>query len=70
MVSLSVSQDKNPIARSMYNRLGFSAADAEPVRVTGQITLRGQPFEVDDTLIYMIKRALGPQALAWASVLE
>ncbi len=55
-VSLSVSQDKNPIAHSMYNRLGFSAADAEPVRVTGQITLRGQPFEVDDTLIYMIKR--------------
>jgi GNAT superfamily N-acetyltransferase len=54
-LSLSVSQDKNPIARSMYNRLWFKPADADPVRVTGQITLRGQPFEVNDTLIYMIK---------------
>lgn len=54
-ISLSVSQDKNPAARSMYDRLGFSAADAAPVRVTGLISLRGQSVEVDDTLIYMIK---------------
>jgi predicted GNAT family acetyltransferase len=55
-MSLSVSQNKNPAARSMYNRLGYNAADAAPVRVTGLITLRGQSVEVDDTLIYMIKR--------------
>ena len=54
-ISLSVSQDKNPAARSMYNGLGYSAADAAPVRVAGLITLRGQSVEVDDTLIYMIK---------------
>ncbi len=55
-ISLSVSQDKNPAARSMYNRFGYSAADAAPVRVSGLITLRGRSVEVDDTLIYMIKR--------------
>ena len=54
-MSLSVSQDKNPAARSLYNRLGYSAADAAPVRVAGLITIRGQPVEVDDTLIYMTK---------------
>jgi predicted GNAT family acetyltransferase len=55
VVSLSVSQDKNPAARSLYNRLGFNAADVAPVRVAGLITLRGRSVEVDDTLIYMIK---------------
>jgi GNAT superfamily N-acetyltransferase len=54
-MSLSVSQDKNPAARSMYNRRGYSAADAAPVPVSGLITLRGQTVEVDDTLIYMVK---------------
>ena len=55
VVSLSVSQDKNPAARSLYRRLGFNAADVAPVRVAGLITLRGQSVEIDDTLIYMIK---------------
>lgn len=54
-VSLSVSQEMNPAARSMYNRLGFSAADIPTVRVAGPITLRGKSVEVDDTLVYMIK---------------
>jgi predicted GNAT family acetyltransferase len=54
-VSLSVSQDKNPAARSLYTRLGYVAVESEPVRVTGVITLRGQPVEVDDTLVYMTK---------------
>jgi predicted GNAT family acetyltransferase len=52
-ISLSVSQDKNPAARSLYARLGYVAADTAPVRVTGPITLRGQSVEVDDTLVYM-----------------
>jgi GNAT superfamily N-acetyltransferase len=54
-ISLSVSQDKNPAARSLYTRLGYIAANAAPVRVAGLITLRGRSIEVDDTLIYMTK---------------
>ena len=27
----------------------------EPERVTGTIVIRGQPIEVDDTLIYLVK---------------
>jgi predicted GNAT family acetyltransferase len=55
-ISLSVSQDKNPAARSMYTRLGYTAADVEPVHVAGTIMLRGRRLDVDDTLIYMTKR--------------
>ncbi|MDQ1461595.1 MAG: hypothetical protein QOI08_3079 [Actinomycetota bacterium] len=54
-ISLSVSQDKNPAARSLYTRLGYIAANTAPVRVAGLITLRGRSIEVDDTLIYMTK---------------
>lgn len=54
-ISLSVSQDKNPAARSLYERLGYGAADTAPVRVAGLITLRGRAVEVDDTLVYMLK---------------
>src|SRR5262249_43410452 len=51
-ISLSVSKDGNPAARRLYERLGYVDAGLEPVRVSGTITLRGRPFEVDDTLIY------------------
>lgn len=54
-ISLSVSQDGNAPARLLYTNLGYVAEDAAPVRVSGVITLRGQPFDVDDTLVYLTK---------------
>jgi GNAT superfamily N-acetyltransferase len=54
-ISLSVSQEGNSAARSLYTRLGYIAVDAAPVRVAGLIMLRGRSIEVDDTLIYMTK---------------
>jgi ribosomal protein S18 acetylase RimI-like enzyme len=54
-ISLSVSQDANPTARKLYEGLGYRDAGVAPVRVTGAITLRGRPFEVDDTLLYLTK---------------
>jgi hypothetical protein len=43
--------------RRLYDRLGYVDAGVEPVRVSGTIMLRGRPFEVDDTLVYL-KKAL------------
>ena len=54
-ITLSVSQDGNEPARHLYERLGYVAADHAPVRVVGEIMLRGRPFAVDDTLVYLIK---------------
>ncbi len=54
-ISLSVSQDGNVAARSLYAKLGYVAAGIDPVRVSGVITLRGRPVEVDDTLVYLTK---------------
>jgi GNAT superfamily N-acetyltransferase len=54
-ISLSVSADGNPAARRLYESLGYRDAGVEPVRVQGTITLRGAPFEVDDTLLYLVK---------------
>ena len=54
-LSLSVSQEGNDAARLLYERLGYRDAGIEPVRVSGVITLRGRPFEVDDTLLYLVK---------------
>jgi GNAT superfamily N-acetyltransferase len=54
-ISLSVSQDGNVAARSLYAKLGYADAGVDPVRVSGVITVRGQPFEVDDTLVYLTK---------------
>jgi len=31
-------------------------AGADPVRVFGPIMLRGRPFDVDDTLVYLTKQ--------------
>jgi GNAT superfamily N-acetyltransferase len=55
-LSLSVSLDGNPAARRLYEQLGYVDAGIEPVRVAGTIMLRGEPFEVDDTLLYLTKR--------------
>ena len=54
-ISLSVSKDGNPSARRLYDRLGYVDAGVDPVHVSGAIILRGRPFEVDDTLIYLRK---------------
>jgi GNAT superfamily N-acetyltransferase len=54
-ISLSVSQDGNPQARRLYEQLGYLDAGLEPVRVTGEIMLRGRPLQVDDTLVYLAK---------------
>ena len=54
-ISLSVSRDGNAAARLLYERLGYVDAGADPVRVTGTIMLRGHPFAVDDTLLYLTK---------------
>jgi GNAT superfamily N-acetyltransferase len=54
-ISLSVSKDGNPGARRLYEELEFVDAGVEPVRVSGEIMLRGRPFQVDDTLLYLTK---------------
>jgi GNAT superfamily N-acetyltransferase len=55
-ISLSVSQEGNQSARRLYAKLAYVEAPTDPVRVSGVIVLRGQPLEVDDTLVYLIKR--------------
>jgi len=54
-ISLSVSRDQNLAASLLYRKLGYVDAGVEPVRVLGEITIRGRPFEVDDTLVYLVK---------------
>jgi GNAT superfamily N-acetyltransferase len=53
-ISLSVSIDK-PDVRRLYESLGYEDAGIEPVRVLGTIQLRGAPFAVDDTFLYLRK---------------
>lgn len=54
-LTLSVSQEQNPAAKLLYEKLGYVDAGVEPVRVLGQIMLRGRPLDVDDTLVYLVK---------------
>jgi GNAT superfamily N-acetyltransferase len=54
-ISLSASQEGNDAARRLYAKLGYVDAPVDPVRVSGVITIRGQPLEVDDTLVYLMK---------------
>jgi GNAT superfamily N-acetyltransferase len=54
-ISLSVSQEGNSAARLLYEKLGYVDAGIDPVRLTGTIMVRGQPFEVDDMLLYLTK---------------
>ncbi len=54
-ISLSIGTG-NFAAQTLYGRLGFENAGLEPERVQGTIMLRGEPFEVDDTLVYLVKR--------------
>ncbi len=55
-ISLSVSQEGNQSARRLYAKLGYIEAPTDPVRVSGVIVLRGEPLDVDDTLVYLVKR--------------
>ena len=54
-ISLSVSQEGNAPARLLYEQLGYVDAGTNPVRVSGTISLRGRPFQVDDTLVCLTK---------------
>jgi GNAT superfamily N-acetyltransferase len=54
-ISLSVSEQDNAAASLLYAKLGYVDAGVDPVRVSGQIRLRGRPFDVDDTLVYLTK---------------
>jgi GNAT superfamily N-acetyltransferase len=54
-ISLSVSLEQNPVAKVLYEKLGYVDAGVEPVRVLGQIMICGRPLEVDDTLLYLVK---------------
>ena len=45
---------KSPEARALYEKLGYRATGDER-RVQGTIVIRGQPLEVDDTLVSMEK---------------
>jgi GNAT superfamily N-acetyltransferase len=53
-LSLTVSVD-GP-ARKLYERLGYVDTGREPERIQGTITIRGKPFEVDDTLLFLERR--------------
>jgi len=52
-MSLSVGEASD--ARRLYERLGYCDAGVPPVRVEGTIMIRGEPLEVDDTLVYLVK---------------
>lgn len=41
----------NTGAARLYERLGYRRTTAPPRRIRGTIMLRGEPFEVDDTLL-------------------
>ena len=54
-VAYVVGQDANVATSNLYAKLGY--VDAGLIRCTspGVIILRGRPFEVDDTLVYLTK---------------
>ena len=47
---------ENAPARRLYERAGYVDAGQPPKRVEGTITIRGEPFEVNDVLVYLVKR--------------
>jgi ribosomal protein S18 acetylase RimI-like enzyme len=54
-LSLTVGAD-NAAARKLYERLGYRDTGRDPERIQGTITIRGEPFEVDDTLLFLERR--------------
>ena len=53
-LALEVSEE-NAAARALYERLGYRRTADPPRRVRGTILLRGEPLEVDDTLVRLKK---------------
>ena len=53
-ISLGYSIDNDP-ARMLYEKSGYTDSGIGSVRVKGTILLRGRPFEIDDTLVYLVK---------------
>ena len=53
-ISLTVGIGNEP-ARRLYERLRYRHAGVDPERVQGTISIRGAPFAVDDTLLYLVK---------------
>jgi GNAT superfamily N-acetyltransferase len=45
----------NRAARSLYERLGYANAGIPPQRMQGTIAIRGEPVEIDDTVVYLVK---------------
>jgi GNAT superfamily N-acetyltransferase len=45
----------NAGARRLYEGLGYRAVDTPPKRVVGAIEIRGEPVEVDDTIVFLTK---------------
>jgi ribosomal protein S18 acetylase RimI-like enzyme len=45
----------NDAARLLYEKLGYRDAGVPAERVEGTIVVRGEPMEVDDTLVYLVK---------------
>jgi GNAT superfamily N-acetyltransferase len=60
-ISVSVGAG-NFAAQALYDRLGFEDAGLEPEHIHGTIMLRGEPIEVDDTLVYFVKGLSGVQS--------
>jgi GNAT superfamily N-acetyltransferase len=53
-LSLGVGVGNEPACR-LYAKLGYADAGLLPKRLRGTILLRGEPFDVDDTLLYLVK---------------
>ena len=53
--SRSASSVASEAPRRLYAKLGYADAGVPPKRVRGTIILRGEPFEVDDTLVYLVR---------------
>ena len=54
-IALGVGLD-NRDARRLYERLGYENAGLVPERVQGPIIVRGKPLDVNETMIYLVKR--------------
>jgi GNAT superfamily N-acetyltransferase len=52
--SIGVSVE-NEGARRLYEGLGYRPADRPPKRVAGTIEIRGEPVQVDDTIVFLTK---------------